>query len=57
MKSMKSPYFDDFLAILMGTMIIFMRILGILVADLVGDMAWQVASSNLSGTTLCKNRG
>jgi hypothetical protein len=41
----------------MGTMIIFMRILGILVADLVGDMAWQVASSNLSGTTLCKNRG
>ena len=56
-ESMKSPYFDDFLAILMGTMIIFMRILGILVADLVGDMAWQVASSNLSGTTLCKNRG
>ena len=39
MKSMKSPYVDDFLAILMGTMIIFMRILGILVADLVGDMA------------------
>jgi len=36
---MKSPYFDDFVAILMGTMIILMRILGILVADLVGDMA------------------